>query len=175
MLPKVFEAPAEYATPVGYYGVRTTNGPPLPFQSAADRFLTTGLDYAGEYAQTLRSELCVLHACAVSFQVACCIVLAQGCGDLVDMVLFKNGELFSRPCFRKLPVTIDLPRLFPKVLFCMKNVNDLSGVRKQFAGDVPDPVGPVSQNDAPLSVIRDDVLSGRLAERRATAPCRYRE
>ena len=99
----------------------------------------------------LRTELCVLHARTVPFQIACSAMLAENRDDLVDLTVFEGVALLFRSRLRKVSVTVDLLRLAPQVLFRMEQ--DLDSVGEQFVGDVPDPERSISQDHASFGVV----------------------
>ena len=164
-LPEVLKATAKLGTAESDDGVRTWDGPVHPgaFEARADSHLASGLHYASRSAQALGVELWVAHTLAVGLEIMETATSLVGARNLAAEGLEQSPESsgveFLPPALRPLSSswgsgTVQSFSEFAQVLFGMKAVDDLHGLRKLIFRDVPDPRSAVAEHD----------LTGRLIE-----------
>ena len=157
--PEILEAAAELAAPQGDDGVGAGHGPVHAgaLEPGADGELASGLDDARRHAKTPRPELRIAHPVAVAGQVVDTLA-----GLLAGLAV---GAQFSQDRIEPPGVQLVPPVLAPpdgqvragavdglgditQMPLGVVDVDDFDGAGELFGGQIPDPLGPVADDDA---------------------------
>jgi hypothetical protein len=145
---------------------------PGAFKTCTDGHFASGFHHAGGSAQALGVKLWVTHTFAVGLEIVQATARVLGAGHMApdggeQSLEFSSVEFFL-PAIRPLQSswcreTVQSFSEFAQVLFGMKAVDDLHGLRKLIFRDVPDPRSAVAEHHLAAT---QGLASDALGERR---------
>lgn len=152
---------------------------PGAFEPCTDGHFASGFHHARGSAQALGVKLWVAHTFAVGLEIVQATARVLGAGYMPpdgreQSLEFSRVEFFV-PAIRPLESsrrseTVQSFSEFAQVLFGMKAVDDLYGLRKLIFRDVPDPGSAVAEHDLTERLVEattQGLASDALGERRA--------